>query len=110
MCKKCVEQGLMTEDELDALNIFGVTTLGNTLSSALRVSDVADAMWRGVFSSMTRAGWEIGVMLNNDTDEVGIVWQSEDMTNDIIVMGVLPEPFAAALRPLVPSTATTKQD
>jgi len=102
----------MTEEELktrssrvsDSMGSgpFGsLLTFGETLSDIVRDPDVANSLWGVVDKAFTRAGWKLGIVLNHDTNEVGICWTRKDGGGEAVVLGVLPEPFADALRPLV---------
>lgn len=116
MCENCVKQGLMTQEELDAIDaarsVEGPFALSEMLGGgedpqmaamemvlqfALQNPERAASI-AGKFSGlMEKAGWSIALVKNERTDEMAIAWTRDGFDGGVLVT-LLPEDIASKLR------------
>lgn len=105
MCSTCVEEGLMTQEQLDSGDVPPVVAeilgkgdpkeilkrivLGASLNDPERAMNANAEFIR----LMELGGWGIAIV-TNDTGQVALAWARVDGTDGAIVIAVLPEDVA----------------
>lgn len=116
MCESCVKQGLMTQEELDAIDAarsaegpFALSemlgggedpqlaamemVLGAMLQDPERAANIVGKL----NALMEKAGWSIALVKNERTDEMAIAWTREGFEGGVLIT-LLPEGLAGKLR------------
>jgi len=116
MCENCVKQGLMTREELDAIDaarsaegpfalseMLGggedpqIAAMETVLEFALQDPNRAANLVGRINALMEKAGWNVALVKNERTDEMGIAWTREGFNGGVLIT-LLPEDIADKLR------------
>lgn len=126
MCQNCVEQGVMTQEQLEAAetalgkmsdgpeslgeilaNIFGdgKTPIQKSLEARISNSAEAAGMVTDAYNSLMQdAGWEVAMATEEDTGDnpgrVAVVYIHPAFEQSI-VLAILPESLAATMREIL---------
>lgn len=116
MCENCVKQGLMTQEELDAIDaarsaegpfalseMLGggedpqIAAMEMVLEAMLQDPDRAAHIVGKLNALMEKAGWGVALVKNERTDEMAIAWTRENFEGGVLIT-LLPEDIAGKLR------------